>query len=346
MLDTDNFVMYDSNQNKIWQSFHHPTDTILPGQCLLNDQNLFSSKSETDYPTGIFRLNMQSDSNLVQYPVETTTVTTAHAYWNPATFGRGGVNVTLNLDPDGHLYLLNNSVAILLNLTGGYSDTRRLYLAKLDFDGNKILGNGNFELLEDIAPLSFTYAELEKVTNGFQEENGRGSSGTVYEGILNFNNQALTVRRLENIFWYTNTWLMDHLQMSFLITNTQPTWDERIRMALDLARRILCLHEECETQIIHCDIRTTSNVLIDQYRLWEEKAVLQEWVHQCFENKELAKLIIDLKTDKKFFERMVRVGLCCNLDEPSLYPDIFVRSQIIAEVRIRCSMYNTRDVFN
>ncbi|KAK1371559.1 Bulb-type lectin domain-containing protein [Heracleum sosnowskyi] len=135
MLDTGNFVLYDSNQDKIWQSFDHPTDTILPGQCLLNDQNLVSSKSETDYSTGIFRLNMQSDSNLVQYPVETTTVISAHAYWSTGTFGRGGVNVTLNLDPDGHLYLLNNSVSVMLNLTGGFSMTRRLYLMRIDFDG-------------------------------------------------------------------------------------------------------------------------------------------------------------------------------------------------------------------
>ncbi|KAK1371538.1 Receptor-like serine/threonine-protein kinase [Heracleum sosnowskyi] len=466
MLDTGNFVLYDSNQDKIWQSFDHPTDTILPGQCLLNDQNLVSSKSETDYSTGIFRLNMQSDSNLVQYPVETTTVISAHAYWSTGTFGRGGVNVTLNLDPDGHLYLLNNSVSVMLNLTDGFSKTRRLYLMRIDFDGifrlysfslenkgngssvvwesshdkcdpkgicglngyctnndnkakceclpgfdyvspvdrtagceknnntgdscknkerqiqyrmiplkntwweddpysvlsmnmkedceaacledcnceaaffkdgecrkqrlplrygrrllsesniayikwaspslekeattdfktilkkprhdiliisislvalafsvfvisgfvayrnrsgayRKISANGHFELMEDIAPRSFTYAELEKMTNGFQEEIGRGSCGTVYRGTLDFNNQAVAVKRLENT------------------------------RSVDL-------------------------------NLSEEKAVLQEWVYQCFENKELAKLIIDVETDTKKFERMVRIGLWCILDEPSL----------------------------
>jgi serine/threonine protein kinase len=33
-----------------------------------------------------------------------------------------------------------------------------------------------------------------------------------------------------------------------------PNWDERVRIALDVARRILYLHEECKAPIIHCDI--------------------------------------------------------------------------------------------
>ncbi|WOG82211.1 hypothetical protein DCAR_0101373 [Daucus carota subsp. sativus] len=43
-----------------------------------------------------------------------------------------------------------------------------------------------------------------------------------------------------------------------------PRWDERIRIALEIARGILYLHEECETQIIHCDIKP-QNILIDEY---------------------------------------------------------------------------------
>ncbi|KAL8110594.1 G-type lectin S-receptor-like serine/threonine-protein kinase LECRK1 [Apium graveolens] len=631
MLDTGNFVLYDSSQDKMWQSFDHPTDTILPGQCLLNDQNLVSSRSETNYSTGIFRLNMQSDSNLVQYPVETTTVSSTHAYYSTMTYGRG-VNVTLNLDPNGHLYLLNNSVSVMLNLTDGFSETRILYLMKIDVDGifrlysfslenkgngssvvwesshdkcdpkglcglngyctlndnkancvclpgfdfvspgdgtagceknntgdscknkeqriqyrmrtlentwweddpyfvlkmdikedcvascledcnceaaffkdgdcrkqrlplrygrrdlsesniayikwasqepekeastdlntiinkprhniliisvslvalaftvfaisgfvayrnrsgayRKISANQHFELMEDIAPKSFTYAELEKVTNGFQEEIGRGSCGTVYRGTLYLNNQEVAVKRLENTLAEVDKEFQNEIKVigrthhrnlvrllgysldgpkkllvyeymingslaDVLFGSQHPLrWDERIRIALDIARGILYLHEECDTQIIHCDIKP-QNVLIDQNRfakisdfglakllkagqtntytgirgtrgyvapewhrnmaitvkadvysfgvmlleilccrrsvelnLSEEEAILQEWVHQCFENNELDKLIIDAETDKKKFERMVRVGLWCILDEPSLRPSM------------------------
>ncbi|KAK1371552.1 Receptor-like serine/threonine-protein kinase [Heracleum sosnowskyi] len=468
MLDSGNFVLYGSNQEKIWQSFDNPTDTILPGQILAQNQELFSSRSNSDYSTGIFRLKMQSDSNLVQYPVQTTD-SAPYSYWNTGTFGRGGVNVTLNLDPDGHLYLLNNSVAILHNISNGVSETRRLYLLKIDFDGilslysfslenkgngssvvwesshdkcdpkglcglngyctiddnkakcvclpgfdyvspvdrtagceknntgdscknkerqiqyrmraldntwweddpysvlsmkmkedceaacledcnceaaffkdgecrkqrlplrygrrslsesniayvkwaspslekeattdfktilkkprhdiliisislvalafsvfvisgfvaygnrsgayRKISANGHFELMEDIAPRSLTYAELEKMTNGFQEEIGRGASGIIYKGALEYNNKVVAVKRLENI-------------------------------------RSVNLN------------------------LSEEEAVLVEWVDQCFENNELDKLIMDEETDKKKFERMVKVGLWCILDEPSLRPSM------------------------
>ena len=70
MLDTGNFVLYNFNQKRIWQSFDYPTDTILPGQTLSGDQQLVSAASETDHSSGIFRLVMQSDGDLVLYSVD------------------------------------------------------------------------------------------------------------------------------------------------------------------------------------------------------------------------------------------------------------------------------------
>ena len=35
-----------------------------------------------------------------------------------------------------------------------------------------------------------------------------------------------------------------------------PDWNDRLRIALDVARGILCLHEECEAPVIHCDIKS------------------------------------------------------------------------------------------
>ncbi|KAM7523572.1 hypothetical protein LguiA_013474 [Lonicera macranthoides] len=45
----------------------------------------------------------------------------------------------------------------------------------------------------------------------------------------------------------------------------QPCWEERIRIAKDIARGILYLHEDCEMQIIHCDIKP-QNILMDEYK--------------------------------------------------------------------------------
>ncbi|KAA8546543.1 hypothetical protein F0562_002718 [Nyssa sinensis] len=59
-------------------------------------------------------------------------------------------------------------------------------------------------------------------------------------------------------------------QMDILITDflfkseTQPNWNERIRIVLDIARGILYLHEECDNRIIHCDINS-NNILLDEY---------------------------------------------------------------------------------
>ncbi|KDO43274.1 hypothetical protein CISIN_1g0380021mg, partial [Citrus sinensis] len=43
---------------------------------------------------------------------------------------------------------------------------------------------------------------------------------------------------------------------------TRPLWRDRVRIALDVARGLLYLHDECEVQIIHCDIKLR-NILID-----------------------------------------------------------------------------------
>ena len=56
MLNSGNFVLYNSNKDIIWQSFNYPTNTILQGQCLLAGATLVSSVSGSDQSTGIFQL--------------------------------------------------------------------------------------------------------------------------------------------------------------------------------------------------------------------------------------------------------------------------------------------------
>ncbi|XP_008232072.1 PREDICTED: G-type lectin S-receptor-like serine/threonine-protein kinase RLK1 [Prunus mume] len=135
MLDSGNFVLYNSSREIVWQSFDHPTDTLLPGQRLLSGNELFSAKSEADHSTGIFRLKMQNDGNLVQYPVDTPD-TRPYAFYSSSTSG-AGENVTLNFGADGHLYLLNRNGTNIRNITEGGlpTDEGKLYLMRIDVGG-------------------------------------------------------------------------------------------------------------------------------------------------------------------------------------------------------------------
>ncbi|XP_051127319.1 G-type lectin S-receptor-like serine/threonine-protein kinase LECRK3 [Andrographis paniculata] len=132
MLDNGNFVLYNSNNLVIWQSFDYPTDTLLSGQQLLQPKELFSMAAKNSYTRGIFRLSMQSDGNLVQYPINTKN-TYQFAYYASRTDGTGN-NVSLNLENNGYIYLWNGS-SILANLTTGYPPESSIYLLRIDADG-------------------------------------------------------------------------------------------------------------------------------------------------------------------------------------------------------------------
>ncbi|KAL5560337.1 hypothetical protein UlMin_036548 [Ulmus minor] len=59
----------------------------------------------------------------------------------------------------------------------------------------------------------------------------------------------------------TNGSLADYLFKS----ESKPNWEERIGIAFNVAKGMLYLHEECDTQIIHCDIKP-ENILMDKQK--------------------------------------------------------------------------------
>ncbi|KAK2967806.1 hypothetical protein RJ640_021755 [Escallonia rubra] len=290
---------------------------------------------------------------------------------------------------------------------------------------HKMISNrGNIELNEDLAPRAFTYSELEEVTNSFKEEIGRGSFGAVYKGTIQNNQKVVAVKRLEKVLAEGEREFQSEMKVigrthhrnlvrlygyclegtkrllvyeymsngslaNILFTSqNQPSWDERVGISLDIARGILYLHEECETRIVHCDIKP-QNILMDKCRcakisdfglakllkpdqtrtftgirgtrgyvapewhrnlpvtvkadvysfgivlleiicrrrtvdssLPEDEAILEEWVYQCYENRQLSKLVGDEQVDERTLDRMVKVALWCIQDEPSLRPSI------------------------
>ncbi|PON43480.1 S-receptor-like serine/threonine-protein kinase [Trema orientale] len=139
MLDSGNFVLYNEKLDIIWQSFEHPTDTILGGQVLPVRGQLFSSLSKTVHSTGRFHLKMQDDGNLVLYPVNTED-SSSDAYWDTSTFGQG-FKFHLYLNHTGLLSIINTTtedrVYDLNELSSSSSDNQNntIYRATIDADG-------------------------------------------------------------------------------------------------------------------------------------------------------------------------------------------------------------------
>ena len=168
----------------------------------------------------------------------------------------------------------------------------------------RMLRNGNLGLPEELTLRLFTYAELKRATNGFKEELGKGSFGAVYKGALDKGKKLVAVKRLEKLVeegerefraemraigrthhrnlvrllgfcteeskrllvyeYMSNGSLADLL----FGATWRLDWNERLRIALDVSRGILYLHEECEAPIIHCDIKP-QNILMDD--CWNAK---------------------------------------------------------------------------
>lgn len=115
MLDVGNFVLLDSSDKVLWQSFDHPTDTILPGQVLGMGQKLFSNTNGTvDYSTGRYMLEIQKfDGNVVL---------SAHrfadpGYWYTATDGNKSTSLVYN-QSSALMYLVNGT-SLRYNMTSG-----------------------------------------------------------------------------------------------------------------------------------------------------------------------------------------------------------------------------------
>ncbi|KAL6227918.1 hypothetical protein ACLB2K_001872 [Fragaria x ananassa] len=166
--------------------------------------------------------------------------------------------------------------------------------------------NGDLGLADDeVHTLRvFSYNELKRATNGFKQELGKGSFGAVYKGALNKGKKLIAVKRLEKLVEEGEREFRAEMQaigrthhknlvrlLGYSAENSKRllvyeymsngsladilfkaewhlAWDERARIAVDVARGLLYLHEECKSPIIHCDIKP-QNILMDEF--WNAK---------------------------------------------------------------------------
>ncbi|KAI9125995.1 hypothetical protein K1719_003413 [Acacia pycnantha] len=139
MLDYGNFVLQNKNSDIIWQSFDHPTDTVLGGQILPSGGQLVSSSSDTNKSSGRFQLSMQTDGNLVLYP-RYSDGTSWDVYWASGRYQYTGFKYYLFLDRTDPLplYIVNASHSVILwrmDDIGYFKRNNTIYRATIASDG-------------------------------------------------------------------------------------------------------------------------------------------------------------------------------------------------------------------
>ncbi|KAE8795358.1 putative receptor protein kinase ZmPK1 [Hordeum vulgare] len=146
----------------------------------------------------------------------------------------------------------------------------------------------------------FSYRELQKATNCFQEELGTGGSGAVYKGVLD-DERKVAVKKLNDVMqgeqefrseisvigriyhmnlvriWGFCVEKTHRLLVSEFIENgslatilfdhqsNSPVlqWSQRYNIALGVAKGLAYLHHECLEWIVHCDVKP-ENILLDR----------------------------------------------------------------------------------
>ncbi|KAF8751409.1 hypothetical protein HU200_012084 [Digitaria exilis] len=120
----------------LWESFWHPTDTLLPGQTLQG--MLLSKRADAEFTTGRYSLAAQDDGNVVLCVDLFTGDTMQNAYWATGTNSPSG-NTTITFDDQGGLsYTLydgtvNTLIPPMASSAGGSSNY--VLFARMDTDG-------------------------------------------------------------------------------------------------------------------------------------------------------------------------------------------------------------------
>lgn len=133
MLDSGNFVLARQDSHHLWQSFDHPTDTILPTQIMYKSSQLVARYAERNYSNGRFQCTLQPDGDLVletrAFPLNSANF----AYWSSGTAGTG-FQVVFN--QSGSLYVTASSGSILKTiLPPAHSPKYFYHRAILEYDG-------------------------------------------------------------------------------------------------------------------------------------------------------------------------------------------------------------------
>ncbi|GLU07095.1 hypothetical protein SLE2022_240690 [Rubroshorea leprosula] len=65
LTDQGNLMLFDRNNKTVWQSFDHPTDSLVLGQRLVSGQKLVASMSHTNWSEGVYSFSIDNNGYFV-----------------------------------------------------------------------------------------------------------------------------------------------------------------------------------------------------------------------------------------------------------------------------------------
>nr|VDC79077.1 unnamed protein product [Brassica rapa] len=153
-------------------------------------------------------------------------------------------------------------------------------------------------------PTKFKLEDLEEATDGFRVQIGKGGSGSVFKGVLKDGSQV-AVKRIEGeekgerefrsevaaiasvqhknlvrLYGYSSVnryrfLVYEYIPNSSLDVWIFPgkrrlggflTWDQRYQVAIDVAKALSYLHNDCRSKILHLDVKPENILLDEDYR--------------------------------------------------------------------------------
>ncbi|RZC89547.1 hypothetical protein C5167_027089 [Papaver somniferum] len=150
MHDDGNFVLYASDSKILWQSFDHPTDTILRGQKLKDGVDHISSVSVFNQGSGKYKLSVNQNDGLVaiykfrrlEHDEEASSLVVSKAFADSLS-----KPVTLNLDIGGNLYLVGSDnvvIRVLYESKTQQGEDTNVYIYRV-----KLNPNGHFNVYKE-----------------------------------------------------------------------------------------------------------------------------------------------------------------------------------------------------
>ncbi|XP_050278582.1 rust resistance kinase Lr10-like isoform X4 [Quercus robur] len=152
----------------------------------------------------------------------------------------------------------------------------------------------------NLMPIRYSYSQIKSMTNGFKDKLGQGGYGTVFKGKLqsgypvaikllskskangqDFMNEVATIGRIHHInvvqligfcvegskqalvYEFMPNGSLDKFIFPDRENSTVLTWDRIYEIAVGVAQGIKYLHQGCDMQILHFDIKP-HNILLDE----------------------------------------------------------------------------------